>query len=56
MTGTLIVFAILWILLDKLPESGGSTLVNDTLSTASCDVSPLNSDDAMAFWVRCYYS
>lgn len=58
-TGTLVVFVLLWILLDELPESAHATtytsttsLLNHTISSHQCDdVSPLNSNDRMAFWV-----
>ena len=53
-TGTLVVFVILWVLLDRLPESQNSTL-NHTHS-CSDDVSPLNSSDQMAFWVSPLFS
>ena len=45
-------FIILWILLLKLPESGGSSLgVNSTMTSSCDDVSSLNSGNAKVFWV-----
>ena len=56
-TGTLVVFALLWILLAELPQAGNSPAVNHNhtlISTTSCgsdDASNLNFGDAKAFWV-----
>lgn len=51
MTGTLVMFVILLILLTKLPESGGNSPINSNVTSSCNDVSPLNSGDAKAFWV-----
>lgn len=54
-TGTLVVFILLLVLLAKLPESNAvnntTVTINSTLSGCDDDVSPLNSTDDMAFWV-----
>lgn len=50
-TGTLVMFILLWILLLKLPESGGSLRINSTMTPSCDDVSSLNSGDAKVFWV-----
>ena len=52
MTGTLVMFVLLLVLLLKLPESGGSSLgINSTMTPSCNDVSPINSGDAKVFWV-----
>lgn len=54
-SGTLLAFAILFVLLSKLPKaSNPEEYVNNTKAIVNCDAgdAPLNYGDRTAFWVR----
>ena len=56
-SGTLLAFAILFVLLDKLPEASILEGYDNTTAIMSCENgdSPLNYSDRTAFWVRDIY-
>lgn len=56
-SGTLLAFAILFVLLDKLPEASIPEGYDNTTTIMNCDNgdSPLNYGDRTAFWVRDIY-